>query len=199
METLLSIAIALCAGLLVSRFVKPLKLPAVTGYLIAGILIGPYCLGKLGVQGLGFPTNGDVKALSLFNDVALGFIAFAIGNEFRLSQLRHTGKQATVIGIFQALTATLMVDLVLIGLHFFVLGDLDVHGGCDCAGRDCDGDRPGGDADGRPPVQGEGRIDRPAAADRRAGRRGRSDRVRDQLRRGEGDQLRPLRHDEHPR
>ena len=70
METLLSIAIALCAGLLVSRFVKPLKLPAVTGYLIAGILIGPYCLGKLGVQGLGFPTNGDVKALSLFNDVA---------------------------------------------------------------------------------------------------------------------------------
>ena len=123
METLLSIAIALCAGLLVSRFVKPLKLPAVTGYLIAGILIGPHCLGKLGVQGLGFPTNGDVKALSLFNDVALGFIAFAIGNEFRLSQLRHTGKQATVIGIFQALMATLMVDLVLIGLHFFVLGD----------------------------------------------------------------------------
>ena len=123
METLLSIAVALCAGLLVSRFVKPLKLPAVTGYLIAGILIGPYCLGKLGVPGLGFPTTADVKALSLFNDVALGFIAFAIGNEFRLSQLRQTGKQATVIGIFQALTATLMVDLMLIGLHFFILGD----------------------------------------------------------------------------
>ena len=123
METLLSIAIALCAGLLVSRFVKPLKLPAVTGYLIAGILIGPYCLGCLGVQGLGFPTTGDVKTLSLFNDVALGFIAFAIGNEFRLSQLRHTGKQATVIGIFQAVTATLVVDVVLIGLHYFVLGD----------------------------------------------------------------------------
>ena len=123
METLLSIAVALCAGLLVSRFVKPLKLPAVTGYLIAGILIGPYCLGKLGVPGLGFPTTADVKALSLFNDVALGFIAFAIGNEFRLSQLRQTGKQATVIGIFQALTATLMVDLMLIGLHYFILGD----------------------------------------------------------------------------
>ena len=123
LETLLSIAVALCAGLLVSRFVKPLKLPAVTGYLIAGILIGPYCLGKLGVPGLGFPTTADVKALSLFNDVALGFIAFAIGNEFRLSQLRQTGKQATVIGIFQALTATLMVDLMLIGLHFFILGD----------------------------------------------------------------------------
>ncbi|MDO5378232.1 MAG: cation:proton antiporter [Clostridia bacterium] len=123
METLLSISIALCAGLLLSRFVKPLKMPAVTGYLIAGILIGPCCLGQLGVKGLGFPTMEDVKALSLFNDVALGFIAFAIGNEFRLSQLRHTGRQATVIGIFQALTATVCVDVVLIALHAFVLGD----------------------------------------------------------------------------
>ena len=126
METLLSIAIALCAGLLVSRFVKPLKLPAVTGYLIAGILIGPYCLGKLGVQGLGFPTNGDVKALSLFNDVALGFIAFAIGNEFRLSALRQTGKQATVIGIVQALTATVLVDIALLLLHLAIPDKLSV-------------------------------------------------------------------------
>ena len=117
METLLSIAIALCAGLLVSRFVKPLKLPAVTGYLIAGILIGPYCLGKLGVQGLGFPTNGDVKALSLFNDVALGFIAFAIGNEFRVSQLKTMGKQAITVGILQAVITTIVVDIALIVLH----------------------------------------------------------------------------------
>ena len=56
METLLSIAIALCAGLLVSRFVKPLKLPAVTGYLIAGILIGPYCLGTVSYTHLTLPT-----------------------------------------------------------------------------------------------------------------------------------------------
>ena len=123
METLLSISIALCAGLLVSRFVKPLKMPAVTGYLIAGILIGPYCLGRLGVTGLGFTSMAEVKALSLFNDVALGFIAFAIGNEFRLSQLKHTGRQATVIGIFQALVAALLVDVALIALHEFVLGD----------------------------------------------------------------------------
>ena len=123
METLLSISLALCAGLLVSRFVKPLKMPEVTGYLIAGILIGPYCLGKLGVTGLGFTSMAEVKALSLFNDVALGFIAFAIGNEFRLSQLKHTGRQATVIGIFQALAAALLVDVVLIALHEFVLGD----------------------------------------------------------------------------
>ena len=123
METLLSISIALCAGLLISRFVKPLKMPAVTGYLIAGILIGPYCLGRLGVTGLGFTSMTEVKALSLFNDVALGFIAFAIGNEFRLSQLKKTGRQATVIGIFQALVAALLVDVVLIALHEFVLGD----------------------------------------------------------------------------
>ena len=123
MQTLLSISIALCAGLLISRFVKPLKMPAVTGYLIAGILIGPYCLGRLGVTGVGFTSMDEVKALSLFNDVALGFIAFAIGNEFRLSQLKHTGRQATVIGIFQALAAALLVDVVLIALHEFVLGD----------------------------------------------------------------------------
>ena len=123
METLLSISIALCAGLLISRFVKPLKMPAVTGYLIAGILIGPYCLGRLGVTGLGFTSMSEVKALYLFNDVALGFIAFAIGNEFRLSQLKKTGRQATVIGIFQALVAALLVDVVLIALHEFMLGD----------------------------------------------------------------------------
>ena len=123
MEILLSISIALCAGLLISRFVKPLKMPAVTGYLIAGILIGPYVLGRLGVDGLGFPTMARVKELGLMNDVALGFIAFAIGNEFRLSQLRHTGKQALVIGIFQALVAALVVDVVLIALHFTLLRD----------------------------------------------------------------------------
>jgi len=109
METLLSIAIALMAGLLLSRLMKPLKLPAVTGYLIAGILIGPYCLGRLGVPGLGFVSTESVQDLGILSEVALGFIAFAIGNEFRLSQLRSTGRQATVIGILQAVAATLCV------------------------------------------------------------------------------------------
>ena len=121
METLLAISVALSAGLFMSRVVKPLKLPAVTGYLVAGILIGPYCLGLLGIKGLGFTSHDEVAAMSIINDVALGFIAFAIGDEFRLSQLKHTGKQATVIGIFQAVITTLLVDAVLIGLHF-VLG-----------------------------------------------------------------------------
>ncbi len=122
MTTLFSIAIAMLAGLMMSRLAKKLGLPAVTAYLVAGILIGPYCLGRLGIEGLGFVTHDSVTALSMFSEVALGFIAFSIGNEFRLSQLRETGKQATVVAIFQALMATVLVDLALVGLHF-VLGE----------------------------------------------------------------------------
>lgn len=123
MEILLSIAIAMTAGLFVSRFAKFFKLPAVTGYLIAGIIVGPYVLGQLGIDGLGFVDRESVETLTLISDVALGFIAFAIGNEFRMSQLKTTGKQAVVIGIFQAVVATLVVDAALIGLHFWFLHD----------------------------------------------------------------------------
>ena len=118
METLLSLSIAIAAGLLLSRFVKPLKLPAVTGYLIAGILIGPYCLGALGVPGLGFTSMEQLENLNIISNVALGFIAFAIGNEFRLTQLKKNGVAATVIGIFQALVAAAFVDIALIAFHF---------------------------------------------------------------------------------
>lgn len=120
MEILLAISIALTAGLLLSRFVKPLKIPAVTGYLIAGILIGPYCLGRLGIAGLGFTSMAHVENLKIISEVALGFIAFSIGNEFRVSQLKKTGKTATVIAIFQALVATIFVDIALIVLHFIM-------------------------------------------------------------------------------
>lgn len=120
MEALFSIAIALTAGLLLSRPAKLLKLPAVTSYLVAGILIGPYCLGQLGVPGLGFISNANVKEYSIFSEVALGFIAFTIGNEFRLPQLKKIGKQATVIGIFQALVAAILVDIVLVIMHFIM-------------------------------------------------------------------------------
>ena len=117
MDILLSIAIALMAGLFMTRLIKPLGLPAVTGYLIAGVLIGPYGLGQLGnllsVQGLGFTSMEYVEHFGVISDVALGFIAFSIGNEFRISQLKKIGKQATVIGIFQAVVATVVVDIVL--------------------------------------------------------------------------------------
>ena len=118
MEILLSLSIALLAGMLLSRLAKLLQLPAVTAYLVTGILVGPYVLGQFGVPGLGFISEANVKQFGILSDVALGFIAFAIGNEFRLSQLKKIGKQATIIGIFQAVVATLLVDGVLIALHF---------------------------------------------------------------------------------
>ena len=120
MEVLLSLSIALFAGLMLSRLAKLVKLPAVTTYLVAGILIGPYLLGSFGVKGLGFISMEDIKSYGILCDVALGFIAFSIGNEFRLSQLKKTGKQAAVIGVFQAVFTTLLVDAALIGLHFLI-------------------------------------------------------------------------------
>ena len=117
MEILLSLSIAMLGGLLLSRVAKLLKMPAVTAYLVAGIVVGPYCLGAFGIDGLGFVSMSN-KSFSIICDVALGFIAFSMGNEFRLSHLRKTGKQATVIGIFQAVVTTLIVDATLIALHF---------------------------------------------------------------------------------
>ena len=114
---LFGIALFLSAGLLMSRVVKPLKLPAVTGYLVAGILVGPFVLGKVPFFNEVI-TLEFVERFSIISDVALGFIAFAIGNEFRISQLKAIGKQATIIGIFQAVFTTLLVDAALIGLHF---------------------------------------------------------------------------------
>ncbi len=126
MSTLLSVSIALLAGLLMTRVFKPLKLPAVTAYLIAGILVGPYCMGALGIEGLGFNNAESVHHLALISDVALGFIAFSIGSEFRLEELKKTGRQALVIGVFQALVATLFVDLALLGIHLLMPDKLSV-------------------------------------------------------------------------
>lgn len=109
-----------------TRLFKKLKLPDVTAYLIAGVLIGPYCVGKIGIGGLGFPTMSDVHTLELVSSVALGFIAFSIGSEFRLEELKKTGKQAFVIGIFQALVATLFVDLALLVVHLMMPDKLSV-------------------------------------------------------------------------
>ena len=96
METLLCVAVALVTGLAMTRVVKPLGLPAVTAYLVAGILVGPYLLGRLGVPGLGFTSSESVERLGIISDAALGFIAFAIGNEFRLKDIKNIGKKALV-------------------------------------------------------------------------------------------------------
>ena len=128
MQVLLSLSIAMLAGLMMSRLTKKFNLPAVTAYLVAGILIGPYCLGQLGIEGLGFISHENVESFSLISNVALGFIAFSMGSEFHLEELKKTGRQATVIAIFQAMVATVFVDIALIALHFVMPEKLPLSG-----------------------------------------------------------------------
>lgn len=116
---LFSLSISLLAGLLLSRLAKKVQLPAVSAYLIAGVLVGPFLLGSLGIPGIGI-TQSQIEGFGIISDLALGFIAFSMGNEFRLAQLKKIGKQATIIGVFQALFTTVVVDVVLIGLHFII-------------------------------------------------------------------------------
>ena len=116
---LITLAFSVLAGLLMSRVAKLVNLPAVTAYLIAGLCIGPFLLGRLGIRGIGFSTLEDVDSFSIISQGALGFIAFEIGNEFRLRDLKSMGKSAITIGILQAVITTIIVDIALIALHFF--------------------------------------------------------------------------------
>ena len=118
MEILIQLSLSLVGGLLLSRLAKKLNLPAVTAYLIAGLLLGPYCIGALQLFSLGFSSAAEVESLNIISQVALGFIAFTIGNEFRLEQLRHMGRQAITVGILQAVITAILVDLALVVLHF---------------------------------------------------------------------------------
>lgn len=119
---LFSLALSLLLGLLTTRVTKKFGLPAVTGYLISGILVGPFVLGRIGVAGLGFTDIGNVSAYSIISETALGFIAFTIGNEFRLTDLKKTGKKVVTVSIFESIMAMIFVDVALILLHF-VLGE----------------------------------------------------------------------------
>lgn len=118
-QMLICLSIALIAGLLMSRLAKAVNLPAVTSYLVAGLLLGPFVLGRLGLSGLGigFGSLEQVEGYSVVTQVALGFIAFVIGNEFRLSSLRSMGQQAITVGIAQAVITTALVDVALVGVH----------------------------------------------------------------------------------
>ncbi|MCI9036278.1 MAG: cation:proton antiporter [Oscillospiraceae bacterium] len=118
MQILIQLALSLVGGLLMSRLAKKLNLPAVTAYLITGLLLGPYCIGALHLPDLGFSSTAEVASLDIVSQVALGFIAFTIGNEFRLEQLKHMGKQAITVGILQAVITTALVDAALVALHF---------------------------------------------------------------------------------
>ena len=114
---LISLAAALVGSLMLSRVTKLLNLPAVTAYLIAGLILGPFCIGKINIPGLGFSSLEQIEGLTVVTQTALGFIAFTIGNEFRVTQLKKMGSSAIVIGILQAVITTVVVDLILIGLH----------------------------------------------------------------------------------
>lgn len=118
MNELLSIALALFAGLMMTRVLNRFKLPDVTAYLLAGLLIGPFFLGRLGIHGIGFTCYEELDSLSFISDIALGFIAFSIGSEFNLIALKTIGRKAVIIGIFQACVATLLVDAALLAFHF---------------------------------------------------------------------------------
>ena len=119
-QMLICLSLSLIAGLLLSRAAKVFNLPAVTSYLLAGLLLGPFFLGRLGLSGLGFGFGSlaQVEGYGILTQVALGFIAFVIGNEFRLSALKRMGKQAVAVGIAQAVITTALVDAALILLHF---------------------------------------------------------------------------------
>ena len=114
---LICLAIAVIGGLLLSRLTKLIKLPAVTAYLVAGLLLGPFCLGALGIKGIGFQSLKQIEGLHILTQAALGFIAFSMGSEFRLQQLKSMGVKAITIGVVQAVVTTVCVDLLLIGLH----------------------------------------------------------------------------------
>ena len=118
-QLLICLSLALIAGLLMSRLAKVAHLPAVTSYLVAGLLLGPFFLGRLGLSswGIGFGSLAQVESYGLITQVALGFIAFVIGNEFRLTTLESMGRQAITVGILQAVVTTALVDLALVVLH----------------------------------------------------------------------------------
>ncbi|MBR0185396.1 MAG: cation:proton antiporter [Synergistaceae bacterium] len=127
MILLLNTAIALSAGLLMTRAFKytvgrrGIMVPDVTAFLIAGVIVGPYALGKMGI---GFSTSSELAAVNILSSIALGFIAFDIGSEFRAASLKEMGKAALFIGIFQAVAATILVDIALVLLSLKLGADV---------------------------------------------------------------------------
>lgn len=117
-QILISLAVSLFAGLLMSRIAKKVGFPAVTGYLLAGLVLGPFCVGALGIDGVGYISLNEVDYFNIVSQFALGIIAFTIGNEFRLRDLRALGKQAIIVGVAEAVGTTVFVDIVLIVSHF---------------------------------------------------------------------------------
>ena len=104
-NVLLIFAVILVLGLFSTRLMKLCRLPNVTGYLIVGLLVGPYCLK--------FINEGNIHSLKIITNAALGFIAFSIGGEFKLTTLKRLGKSVVVITLFQAVVTSGLVFIVL--------------------------------------------------------------------------------------
>lgn len=115
---LILLSFSILSGLIMSRAAKIVNLPSVTAYLVAGLLIGPFVLGRAGIRGIGFSSMEEVNSFSIISQAALGFIAFEIGNEFRLKDLKTMGRSAITVGILQAVITTIVVDIALLSLHF---------------------------------------------------------------------------------
>lgn len=109
MNQILCIAIALFVGLLSSRLMKLLRLPNVTGYLISGIIFGPYVLGQyIGGWTTDTTSATSIQAIGWISEIALGFIAFTIGCSFKASSLKAVGKRVVIITLFEALGGALV-------------------------------------------------------------------------------------------
>lgn len=106
LNTFSYLAIAMILGILSSKLMEKVKFPNVTGYIIFGMIAGPYFLNILPLDA--------VESFSVIPDVALGLIAFSIGSEFKISFLKVVGKSPVIIAFFEAVCAVLLVDLVLI-------------------------------------------------------------------------------------
>ena len=104
-NTFLVFAIILVLGLFSTRLMKILRLPNVTGYLLIGLLVGPYCAKLI--------NEGNIHSLKIITNAALGFIAFSIGGEFKLTTLKKLGKSIIVITLFQALITSGLVFVAL--------------------------------------------------------------------------------------
>lgn len=117
------IAILLLAALLSTRLMKLFKLPNVTGYILTGIIMGPFVFGLLfnnftydGIRDS--VIYGFVDKIKWVSTIALGFIAFSIGTSFKISTIKAVGKKVIIITIFEALFASLLVIAALVVAHF---------------------------------------------------------------------------------
>lgn len=127
MNQILCIAIALFVGLLSSRLMKLLRLPNVTGYLLSGILFGPYLLGQYIGGWTTDPTSPtSIQAISWVSEIALGFIAFTIGCSFKAESLKAVGKRVVIITIFEALGGALITIGGLLIAYIFLKDSLNL-------------------------------------------------------------------------